>query len=70
METTLCCFVASNPTTWSQQPVWVEYARNTLPSSVTGLSPFEYSMRYQALLFPEQEVEVNIRSAQMFVRHC
>jgi hypothetical protein len=35
METALRCLVTSNPTTWSQQLVWVEYAKNTLPCLVT-----------------------------------
>ena len=41
LETTLRFLVSANPTTWSQQLVWVEYARNTLPCSATGLSPLE-----------------------------
>ena len=41
LETNLRCLVSTNPTTWSCQLVWVEYARNTLPCSATGLSPFE-----------------------------
>ena len=64
LETTLRCLVSANPTTWSQQLVWVEYTRNTLPCSATGLSPFECSLGYQPPLFPEQEV--SIPSAQMF----
>ncbi|KAM9561826.1 uncharacterized protein ACWYII_025626 [Salvelinus alpinus] len=62
--------VTANPTTWSQQLVWVEYARNTLPCSDTVLSPFECSVGYQPPLFPEQEEEVNIPSAKMLVRRC
>jgi hypothetical protein len=70
LETTLRCMVSANPTTWSQQLVWVEYARNTLPCSAMGLSPFECSLGYQPLLFPEQEEVVGIPSAQMFVGRC
>lgn len=70
LETTLRCLVSSNPTTWSRQLVWAEYARNTLPSSATGLSPFECSLGYQPPLFPVQEAEVGVPSAQMFVRRC
>ncbi|CDQ60113.1 unnamed protein product [Oncorhynchus mykiss] len=66
LETTLRCLVSTNPTTWSQQLVWVEYARNTLPCSATGLSPFECSFGYQPPLFSEQELSVP--SAKMFVR--
>jgi hypothetical protein len=50
--------------------VWVKYARNTFPCSATGLSPFECLLRYQPPLLPEQEEEVGIPSAQMFVRRC
>eukprot|EP00063_Salmo_salar_P086461 XP_014061296.1 PREDICTED: uncharacterized protein LOC106608107 isoform X2 [Salmo salar] len=64
-EMTLCCLVSTNPTAWSQQLVWVESARNTLPCSATGFLPFECSLGYQPPLFPEQEV--GIPSPQMFV---
>nr|XP_029539817.1 uncharacterized protein LOC115143488 [Oncorhynchus nerka] len=42
----------------------------TFPCSATGLSPFKCSLGYQPPLFPEQEEEVSIPSAQKFVRHC
>jgi hypothetical protein len=48
METALRCLVASNPSTWSWQLVWEEYARNTLPCSATGLSPFRMLHRVSA----------------------
>jgi hypothetical protein len=70
LEATLRCLVSANPTTWSQQLVWVEYAHNTLPYSAMGLSPFECSLGFQPPLFPEQKEEVGILSAQMFVRRC
>ena len=50
--------------------MWVEYARNTLPSAATGLSPFECSLGYQPPLFPDQEAEVAVPSAQLYVRRC
>ena len=40
LETALWCLVSANPTTWSQQLVWVEYTRNTLRCAATGFSPF------------------------------
>ena len=70
LETTLHCLVSTNPTTWSQQLVWVEYTCNILPCSTTGLSPLECYLRNQPPLFPEQEEEVGVPSAQMFVRRC
>ena len=48
----------------------MEYARNSLPSSSMGLSPFECAFGYQPPLFPEQEEEVGVSSAQLFVRCC
>lgn len=48
----------------------VEYAHNTLPCYAMGLSPIECSLGYHPLLFPEQEEEVSVPSAQMFVRRC
>lgn len=70
LETVLRCLVSSNPSTWSRNLVWVEYARNTLPSTATGLSPFECSLGYQPPLFPDQEAEVAVPSAQQYVRRC
>ena len=59
LEMTLWCLISANPTTWSQQLVWVEYTRKTLPCSATGISPFECFLGYQPPLFPEQEEEVS-----------
>ena len=70
LETVLRCLVSNNPTTWSERLVWVEYARNSLPSSSMGLSPFECAFGYQPPLFPEQEEEVGVPSAQLFVWRC
>ena len=67
LETTLLCLTSAYPTTRSQQLVWVEYARYTLPCSATGLSHFECSVSYQTPLFPEKEEDVNKPSPQMFI---
>ncbi len=70
METALRCLVSRNPSTWSQQLLWVEYAHNSLTSSATGLSPFQCAYGYQPPLFPAQEREVSCPSVQAFVRRC
>lgn len=70
LETTLRCMVANNPTSWSTFIVWAEYAHNTLRSSATGLSPFECQFGYLPPLFPEDEAQVGVPSAQHFIRRC
>lgn len=70
METALRCITSQNPSSWSKQLLWVEYAHNTLPSSATGLSPFQCSRGYQPPLFPEQEQEASVPSVQAFVQRC
>ena len=70
LETVLRCVASQNPTTWSQQLPWAEYAINAHVSSSTGRSPFECSMGYQPPLFPDQEGEVGVPSAEAFVRRC
>lgn len=70
LETTLRCLASNNPSTWSRYVIWAEYAHNTLCSSATGLSPFECQFGFQPPLFPSQEPEVAVPSAQRFVRRC
>ncbi|KAK5885833.1 hypothetical protein CesoFtcFv8_016930 [Champsocephalus esox] len=70
METALRCLASSTPSSWSRQLLWVEYAHNTLPSSATSLSPFQCSRGYQPPLFPAQEREASVPSAQAFVSRC
>uniref|UniRef100_A0A8C7VPF1 Integrase catalytic domain-containing protein n=1 Tax=Oncorhynchus mykiss TaxID=8022 RepID=A0A8C7VPF1_ONCMY len=70
LETTLRCLVSTNPTTWSRQLFWVEYAQDSLPSSATGLTQWSTQKGNQPPLFPEQEQEVSVPSAQMFVHRC
>ncbi|KAL0149351.1 hypothetical protein M9458_055389, partial [Cirrhinus mrigala] len=62
--------VSQNPSSWSQQLSWVEYAHNSLPVSATGLSPFECSIGYQPPIFPSLESEVAVPSAHAFVQRC
>ena len=61
---TVCALASHNPSSWSKQLLWIEYAHNTLPSSATGLSPFQCSWGYQPPLFPEQEHEASVPSVQ------
>lgn len=68
MESTLRCLASSNPTTWSRQLAWAEYAHNSLCNASTGLSPFEVQFGYQPPLFPEQERDVGVPSAEAFIR--
>ncbi|XP_041810033.1 uncharacterized protein lrfn4b [Chelmon rostratus] len=70
LETALRCLVSHNPSLWSEQLVWIEYAHNALPVSATGLSPFHCVYGYQPPLFPDQEGEVAVPSAQALVRRC
>ncbi|RXN22249.1 Retrotransposable element Tf2 type 1 [Labeo rohita] len=70
LERVLRCLVTQNPSSWSQQLPWVEYAHNSLPVSATGLSPFECSLCYQPPIFPSLESEVAVPSAHAFVQRC
>lgn len=57
-----------NPSSWSEQLPWVDYAHNFLPSSATGLSPFQSCLGYQQPLFSSQETEVSVPLVQAFIR--
>jgi len=46
METMLHCTVSRNPSSWSQQLLWVEYAHNTVTSFATSLSPSNAPMGF------------------------
>lgn len=66
LETGLRCLASRNPSHWSEQIIWLEDAHNTLPSSSTGLTPFQCV--YQPPLFPALEREVGVPSAQTLLR--
>ncbi|KAL0190884.1 hypothetical protein M9458_013582, partial [Cirrhinus mrigala] len=70
LERVLRCLVSQNPSSWSQQLSWVEYAHNSLPVSSTGLSPFECNLGYQPPIFPSLNSEVAVPSAHAFVQGC
>lgn len=70
LETCLRCLVSQNPSSWSRHLTWVEYAHNTLPTTATGLTPFECVFGYQSPVFPETEKEVTVPSAHALVRRC
>ena len=70
LETVLRCVASQNPTSWSQQLPWAEYAINSHITSSTGRSPFECSLGYQPPLFPDQEREVGVPSAEAYIRRC
>uniref|UniRef100_A0A4W6CT62 Integrase catalytic domain-containing protein n=1 Tax=Lates calcarifer TaxID=8187 RepID=A0A4W6CT62_LATCA len=70
LESTLRCVCAADPSSWSEQLPWVEYAHNTHTSAATGLSPFEASLGYLPPLFPAQEEEIAVPSVQHHLRRC
>ncbi len=70
LERMLRCVVSQNPSSWSHQLSWVEYAHNSLPVSATGLSPFECSLGYQPPILSSLESEVAVPSAHAFVQRC
>lgn len=52
------------PSSWCEQLPWAEYAHNSLPSSATGLSPFNCSLGYQPPL------GVSVPSVEAFIQRC
>lgn len=62
LDTGLRCLVLENPSLWSRLLMWVEYARNSLPRSSTGMSPFQCVFGNQPPLFPAVEREVSVPS--------
>ena len=70
METVLRYLCANNPVSWSSQLPRAEYAINSHTSTASKMSPLECCLGYQPPLFPSQEEEVGVPSAQAFIRRC
>lgn len=66
----LRCVVSSNPSTWSSQLAWVEYAYYSLMSSATGLSLFKASPGYQPPLFSTLESACSVPSVEHHLCRC
>lgn len=63
LEKGLWCLVSQTPSSWSRNLLWVENAHNYLPSTSSGLSPFQWVYCYQPPLFPILVKEVRVPSA-------
>uniref|UniRef100_A0A9J7X1Y6 Uncharacterized protein n=1 Tax=Cyprinus carpio carpio TaxID=630221 RepID=A0A9J7X1Y6_CYPCA len=59
-----------NPSSWAEQLSWAEYAHNSLPSSASGISPFQCCLGYQPPLFSSQETDSHCPSVQTFISRC
>uniref|UniRef100_A0A1A7ZBH1 Gypsy retrotransposon integrase-like protein 1 n=1 Tax=Nothobranchius furzeri TaxID=105023 RepID=A0A1A7ZBH1_NOTFU len=69
LGTMLRCLCSSNPSHWSVELPWVEYAHNSHISSSTSLSPFEVSHGFQPCLFPS-EFPSSVVSVPQFLRRA
>lgn len=70
MEMVLSCRASHDPASWTMQLPWVKYSMNSQPSSSMGLSPFQCCLGYQPPVFPAQEEDVGVPSAQAFISCC
>lgn len=70
LEMALRCMVAQSPASWSSCLPWVEYARNSQPSSFPGKSPFWCVYGYQPPLFPSLNGTFSSPSALVFGWRC
>lgn len=69
LETGLCLLCSQDTATCAKNVVWVEYVHNSLPSSATGLTPFQTVCDYQLPLFSWQ-AEAKVPSAAALVWRC
>ena len=56
METALRCVTSVNPSSWSAQLPWVEYAHNTLTNASSGMSPFVCALGYNPPCSPPKRL--------------
>ncbi|KAK1802979.1 hypothetical protein P4O66_021516 [Electrophorus voltai] len=70
LEHTLRCLATSCPSSWSEHLLWAEFAHNTLWHASIGMSPFECQFRYAPPMFPDQEADMDVQSAEQTVRLC
>ncbi|KAK1791331.1 hypothetical protein P4O66_013347 [Electrophorus voltai] len=70
LEHTLCCLASSCPSSWSEHQLCAEFPHNTLWHASLGMSPFECQYGYALPMFPDQEADVGVRSAEQTIRCC
>lgn len=70
LESASNCVTLHQPSSWSTHLSEIEYAHNFLISSATGTSPFMAALGYQPPLFPIQEEEISVPSAQANLQRC
>lgn len=70
LESASNCVTLHQPSSWSTHLSEIEYAHNFLISSATGTSPFMAALGYQPPLFPIQEEEISVPSAQANLQIC
>uniref|UniRef100_A0A3B5QEQ0 Integrase catalytic domain-containing protein n=1 Tax=Xiphophorus maculatus TaxID=8083 RepID=A0A3B5QEQ0_XIPMA len=70
VETKLRMLSEHDPSSWSQNLPWVEYALNSLPSNSTGLSPFYTVYGYQPPVLSLQERPIRVPSAHASALKC
>ncbi|KAK1795655.1 hypothetical protein P4O66_001148 [Electrophorus voltai] len=70
LEHTLCCLASSCPSSWSVHLLRVDFTHNTLWHSSLAISAFKCQYGYALPMFPDQEADVGVRSAEQTVKHC
>ena len=70
LENSLCCLVEGSPHSWVTALPRIEYAYNSLPVSSTDMLPFACCLGYQPPIFPEEERDVGVPSAQALVKRA